>query len=133
MNTRFEDMDDDKFEAALRDQFDKMADLLMSKRRSYGRSNLTTFGAIGIIVRASDKIQRLKTMSESGMDRNVDGDSMDDAWRDLIGYGVLGLIYTRLERDRLEEAKKTARRSVLPEPKPKGPMPDEVWTDVDDC
>lgn len=72
--------------------FTDMTDLLVRKRESYGPGNLTRFGTFGIVVRASDKIERLVNMHEAGATANPDGDSMKDAFRDLIGYAALALL-----------------------------------------
>lgn len=83
------------YRALLNDEFGRMIDLLCLKRASYGPGNLIRFGAIGIVVRASDKIERLANMHRDGADANPDGDTAEDAWRDLIGYGVLGLLHQK--------------------------------------
>jgi hypothetical protein len=85
--------DINQFKRRLSLHFHEIIDLLAAKRQSYGSQNLTMFGGLGIVVRANDKLQRLGQMYQQGEIRNADGDSMEDAWRDLIGYGVLGLIH----------------------------------------
>lgn len=96
MAKRFEQLSPDEFQSELVDITDKMCNLLSSKRRSYGPHNLTRFGLTGIVIRASDKIERLATMTQQGVQESNDGDSMEDALMDLIGYGILGLMYYRL-------------------------------------
>jgi hypothetical protein len=81
------------FRAQLQGVFAEMTDLLVAKRRSYGANNLTRFGGFGIVVRASDKIERLATMYRTNVTSNADGDTMTDAWRDLMGYAVLALLH----------------------------------------
>jgi hypothetical protein len=85
----------DVFRARLADVSDEMIALLLSKRKSYGPHNLIRFGAMGIVIRASDKIDRLATMLKAGETASDDGDSIEDAFKDLIGYGILGLLYQR--------------------------------------
>lgn len=87
------DKDEAAFREGLQKVFGEMTDLLIAKRRSYGTTNLTRFGGIGIVIRASDKIDRLATMYRNGETESADGDAMEDAWRDLIGYGALGLLH----------------------------------------
>lgn len=94
--TRFEQLSIDDFNEIVGSVSAEMQDLLSRKRRSYGPHNLTRFGLIGIVIRAGDKIERLATMTKDGVDHNVDGDSMEDALKDLIGYGILGLMYYRM-------------------------------------
>jgi hypothetical protein len=85
--------DDERFAQHLDLIFEGMKELLLRKRRAYGTTNLTRFGAIGIVIRASDKIDRLANLHKSGDPVSADGESAEDAWRDLIGYGALGLIH----------------------------------------
>lgn len=85
--------DIEQFRKRLMYHFRLMTDLLESKRRSYGTTNLIRFGGIGIVIRASDKIDRLANLYRDGGMVSGDGDSRLDAWRDLIGYGVLGLLH----------------------------------------
>lgn len=89
------DHDLDEFENNLRDAFDEMVTLLVAKRKSYGPANLVRFGPLGIVIRASDKIDRLSNLTRSAETASVDGDTVEDAWKDLVGYGVLGLLHQR--------------------------------------
>ena len=86
-----EDLNQFKLRLSLHSQ--EMIDLLTKKRQSYGTNNLTEYGGLGIVIRMSDKVRRLGNMYRFGTTRNADGDSMEDAWRDIIGYGFLGLIH----------------------------------------
>jgi hypothetical protein len=89
-------MDDlELFRDRLDDVAEEMVNLLISKRKSYGLHNLVRFGAIGIVIRASDKVDRLATMLKAGETASADGDSIEDAFKDLVGYGILGLLYHR--------------------------------------
>lgn len=107
--------------------FQEMTKLLVSKRRSYGADNLVRFGGLGIVIRASDKIDRLSQMYQRGEYASADGDSMEDAWRDLIGYGVLGLIHHLDEQEeRREERLKNHEVKYTPKPKDKKQNPEKV-------
>lgn len=99
MTQHFENLTPEELGEAVTRHFDDMTSLLIAKRRSYGPHNLTRFGPIGIIIRASDKIDRLTTMCQNDTVASADGDTMDDAWRDLIGYAVLGLLLTQMQRE----------------------------------
>lgn len=99
----------DIFERNVRSIFEDMTELLVSKRRSYGPSNLVEDGGYGILIRDSDKTSRLRTMYKSGTYANDDGDSMMDAWRDKLGYATLAILmeteeHTRREKERRENA-----------------------------
>jgi hypothetical protein len=89
----FETLTIEEFEREAAAAADDLVALLVSKRKSYGPANLTRFGLVGIAIRASDKVERIATMTREGVVASDDGDSLDDAFRDLAGYGLLGVIY----------------------------------------
>jgi len=65
--------------------------MLIQKRKGYGPpSNLLRFGEIGIVIRTSDKLDRLQNFINNGEQGLTEGKT--DAWKDIIGYGVLGLM-----------------------------------------
>lgn len=80
------------FEAALRQQVEGMIQLLRDKRASYGPHNLTEWGPMGIAIRMGDKYKRLVHMYKSGMTTTAVGENLEDAWRDIVGYGLLALL-----------------------------------------
>ena len=61
-----------------------MLDLIVARQRKYGTGNILSFGTIGIIVRMSDKIERLRNMGGDFAD-----DSVTDAYMDLVGYACI--------------------------------------------
>lgn len=95
MPTKQEPPPTDRFERELDTAFNEMIDLLVKKRQAYGPHNLIRFGGIGIAIRASDKIDRLANLYQRGEVESADGECIEDAFKDLIGYGVLGLLYAR--------------------------------------
>lgn len=54
--------------------------------------NFRTFGRIGILVRMSDKLARLRTFEERGT-LSVPDESVGDTVRDIINYAILYLGY----------------------------------------
>lgn len=93
---KFEQQPIDEFSLSAQRVADEIAALLVRKRGSYGPHNLTRFGPLGILVNANNKVERLATLLEAKSDVSPDGDSIEDAWMDLIGYGILGLLYYRM-------------------------------------
>ena len=69
--------------------------LLLEKNAKYGNNNLTKYGHTGILVRLSDKLSRLENMSEAGAKNVKEYDelreSIEDVYKDIAGYGILGL------------------------------------------
>ena len=66
----------------------EMATLLASKQHDYGHGNITTFGLKGVLVRLSDKVERLINL-KSKQARN---ESAVDTLRDIVGYCVIALM-----------------------------------------
>lgn len=63
--------------------------LLCSKQADYGHENILAFGDVGICVRMSDKIARIKNLNGK---KNAMNESLLDSWLDLLGYAVIGLM-----------------------------------------
>lgn len=81
-----------------------MADLRMmlaDKRRAYGTTNLIRFGPMGILIRMGDKMDRLINRFRDGTDAvgGMDADTVEDSWRDLCGYALLGLMEHRRQKE----------------------------------
>ncbi len=67
-----------------------MSTLLASKQHDYGHGNITAFGLQGVLVRLSDKIERLINLkSKIGKAKN---ESLTDTLRDIVGYCVIALM-----------------------------------------
>jgi len=67
-------------------------ELFKRKQHDYGPGNIAQFGEFGCLVRASDKVQRLKNLLDKGEGNAVPGEVLRDSWLDLIGYGLIGLL-----------------------------------------
>ena len=66
-----------------------MIKLLCSKQHDYGHGNINKFGMAGIIVRLSDKVERLKNLRTRGLTPEVK-ESEVDTLLDIVGYCVIG-------------------------------------------
>lgn len=63
--------------------------LLDRKQQDYGSRNISDFGAFGVLVRANDKIQRLRNLMTS-TNSTPNNEPLVDSWRDLGNYGLIG-------------------------------------------
>jgi hypothetical protein len=64
--------------------------LLDKKNQDYGPGNIAVFGEQGVLVRASDKFERLKNLfSKKRKPRN---EPITDSWRDISNYGVIAIL-----------------------------------------
>jgi hypothetical protein len=66
----------------------EMATLLASKQHDYGHGNITAFGMKGVLVRLSDKVERLINLTT----KNARNESILDTLRDIVGYCVIALM-----------------------------------------
>lgn len=64
-----------------------------AKQKDYGSGNISAFGEFGVLVRCSDKVNRLKTLLESK--RAAKNEPVEDSWKDLANYGIIGLMCHR--------------------------------------
>jgi hypothetical protein len=74
---------------------DDLKELLIKKHRDYGTNNLDEFGSFGILLRVSDKRQRLLNLIKS-KDRPEVSETLEDTWLDMAGYAVQAVRYTRM-------------------------------------
>lgn len=65
----------------------EMTALLVSKQRDYGHGNINAFGLYGILVRLSDKIERLQNLMANN--REPSNESFRDTLLDMVGYCVI--------------------------------------------
>ena len=66
------------------DAHNRMLDLLCDRQAKYGPNNILKFGTKGIIIRMSDKIERIATASGDFTDETT-----EDAYMDLVGYAAI--------------------------------------------
>jgi len=74
---------------------------LDKKQQDYGPRNITDFGELGVLVRANDKLARLKNLMQNGVD--VKFESVMDSWLDLSNYSLIGaMLHKDIWPDTLE-------------------------------
>jgi len=66
--------------------------MLIKKHHDYGVDNLKKFGELGILVRCSDKVERLNNIIKSGA---AVSETNEDTWMDLAGYAIQALMMAR--------------------------------------
>ena len=72
---------------------EEIACLLDRKGQDYGTENIKKFGSYGVLVRVSDKVERLINLSRK--EGQVNFESVEDSWKDIAGYAILALIELR--------------------------------------
>ena len=71
--------------------------LLEQKNASYGDNNLRKFGRFGILVRVSDKIERLKNLLENKVSTTLT-ETEKDTWMDIAGYAIQAVRFINEEQ-----------------------------------
>jgi hypothetical protein len=67
--------------------------VLDSKQLDYGSANIADFGEYGVLVRANDKVARLKNLlTNVASPRN---ESIEDSWLDLSNYSLIAVLCRR--------------------------------------
>lgn len=61
--------------------------VMYERGRKYGPGNIAEFGELGVLVRLSDKLARLRNSKDDFSDESV-----ADTWLDVVGYGLIGLM-----------------------------------------
>jgi len=81
----------------IHDALAAVEDTLRSKHHDYGEDNLKDFGELGILVRSSDKVARLKNLIAKQAE--VMDESRYETWRDLAGYAIQAMIMLKRSTD----------------------------------
>lgn len=76
---------------ALRIAFENIQ-LMDGKQLDYGSQNISAFGEYGVVVRMSDKMERLKNLIKKD---SVNNESIEDTYKDLANYAVISLLIRR--------------------------------------
>ncbi len=93
------------FEVAMEMEWAQARALMLRKQAAYGAKNIEVFGELGVLVRASDKLERLKHLARRKFTRPIQADAdpdqadadpewetVEDTWRDLMNYALIALM-----------------------------------------
>ena len=69
---------------------EQITETLIRKQHDYGHGNITTFGLKGVLVRLSDKVERLINLQSKKT--KAQNESTVDTLRDIVGYCVIALM-----------------------------------------
>lgn len=65
---------------------EKVSTLLQQKNKDYGDDNLKEYGILGLMIRISDKLARIKVALNTGNKKVI-----EDALIDIAGYSINGI------------------------------------------
>jgi hypothetical protein len=81
------------FEDAIDSVLADLRAVLIRKQHDYGPGNILDFGEYGVLVRANDKVARLKNLLKNGA--VPQNEAIEDSWIDLANYGIIALMVRR--------------------------------------
>lgn len=81
------------FETAVDIVLAELKDVLVRKQRQYGHGNILSFGQLGVMVRLSDKMERIKNLWNTK--RKPEDESVIDSYIDLANYAIIWLMLSR--------------------------------------
>lgn len=79
---------------------EEVRNLLIAKHHDYGTKNLDEFGSFGILVRVSDKVNRLKNLMKNKAEVK---ETLEDTWKDIAGYAIQAVRYCRKEKNAIRD------------------------------
>lgn len=79
-------------EEAMAGELCRIFELFVSKQRCYGPGNIAIFGEKGVVVRSSDKLQRLINLVWEENPNAIQEETIDDTWADLATYCLIALL-----------------------------------------
>ena len=63
------------------------------KQHDYGPHNISLWGELGLAVRCTDKVMRLRNLLDVA--RSPKNESLLDSWADLANYGIIGQLVNK--------------------------------------
>ena len=69
----------------------ELLDMLVDRHHKYGPGNINRFKELGLIVRLSDKVARLRNLQD-GNGAHVTDETVVDTWMDIVGYTAIAIM-----------------------------------------
>ena len=74
-------------DAAYREILEELMQMFLKKHKDYGKGNILANKELGIAMRVSEKVERLKHLLIQG--KIPSNESIDDTWTDIAVYAVI--------------------------------------------
>ena len=82
---------------------EELLQMFLKKHKDYGKGNILSVKELGIALRISEKIERIKHLLMQG---NVPAnESVEETWLDIAVYGIIAVLYRRGHFEKLEVPK----------------------------
>ena len=84
---------------------DEITDLLVKKHHDYGKGNILEIEELGIAIRITEKLSRLKHLLSR--EEEPSNESLEDSWKDIAVYAVIALLYRKGLFQKLDMSQQT--------------------------
>lgn len=71
----------------------ELLELFLQKHHDYGKGNILANKELGIAMRISEKVERMKHLLISA--QNPENESIEDTWKDIAVYAIIAVLFTR--------------------------------------
>ena len=82
---------------------DELLEMFLKKHKDYGKGNILSIKELGITMRISEKVERLKHLLMNG--DKPENETLDDTWTDIATYAVIAILLRRGWFEELEVKK----------------------------
>lgn len=85
---------------AYQEVLEELLQTFLQKHRDYGKGNILAVKELGISMRITEKVERIKNLLVTA---NVpQNESLEDTWKDIAVYAIIGMLYRRGQFEALE-------------------------------
>lgn len=72
---------------------DELLDMFLKKHKDYGKGNILAVKELGIAMRLTEKVERLKNLLMTS--KTPTNESIEETWTDIAVYAVIAVLYRR--------------------------------------
>ena len=85
----------------------ELLQVFLKKHQDYGKGNILSVKELGISMRVSEKVERLKhlLLKEELQQHEIANESIDDNWTDIAVYAIIARLYREGHFQNLEVGK----------------------------
>lgn len=84
---------------------DDLMKMFLKKHKDYGKSNILSVGELGIAMRVTEKVERIKNLLMKNAGVAPANESLEETWVDIAVYAILAVLHMRGQFQKLEVKK----------------------------
>ena len=101
--------DPQTLDQAYKEVTEEMLRMFLKKHKDYGKGNILSVKELGIALRISEKIERIKHLLMQG--EAPANESVEETWIDIGVYAALAILYRRGQFEKLEVPKELLEKA----------------------